>query len=369
MAKRKVLIVFLSCGNGHRRAAQAIEDIFSEGFETRRIDALEYAPSLVRWIFQEGYRIAVSFLPFVWKAVFLFFRANWIKKFYNIAGRLIDKVVFSSFIEEIRIFSPDIVISTHFTSSSLAVRLKEEQAFKLITCITDFWVYPLWVEPDTDYYCAGSEFTRKMLVSKYNVPPEKIWLTGIPLRKSFFGSPSPDKYRPPQGVFSMLVFTSYFAYGPIWEIVKTFHKKCAIYVIYGGNFPLRIKMQRLQEKARFLQFYPRVEDMWNLMNAVDLVVTKPGGLTVSECILKEKPMVFMSAIYGQETENAHFIVRNGLGFFPKKSYLIDTIKHIIESPEILQTIRKNFQRFKQENSFQNIRGRIESLGLDKDNGS
>ena len=132
MSKKKVLVVFLNCGNGHRRAAEAVEDILQGEFEVRSIDALEYAPSFVRWVFQEGYRIAVSFLPFIWELIFLFFKFKWVKKFYEVAGGFFDRIIFPWFIEEVKIFSPDIIISTHFTSSSLVARIKKEIGFKLI---------------------------------------------------------------------------------------------------------------------------------------------------------------------------------------------------------------------------------------------
>jgi processive 1,2-diacylglycerol beta-glucosyltransferase len=52
-------------------------------------------------------------------------------------------------------------------------------------------------------------------------------------------------------------------------------------------------------------------EMHKLMAAADLVVTKPGGLTVSECVALGKPMLLISPIPGQEEHNAGFLMEEG----------------------------------------------------------
>jgi processive 1,2-diacylglycerol beta-glucosyltransferase len=47
------------------------------------------------------------------------------------------------------------------------------------------------------------------------------------------------------------------------------------------------------------------------MTAADLVVTKPGGLSVSECLAKQRPMLLVSPIPGQEERNADYLLESG----------------------------------------------------------
>jgi processive 1,2-diacylglycerol beta-glucosyltransferase len=48
-----------------------------------------------------------------------------------------------------------------------------------------------------------------------------------------------------------------------------------------------------------------------IMAASDLAITKPGGLTTSECLAVGLPMIVVSPIPGQEERNADFLLENG----------------------------------------------------------
>ena len=81
------------------------------------------------------------------------------------------------------------------------------------------------------------------------------------------------------------------------------------------------------------------------MQLSDLIVTKAGGLSVYECIAIQKPIVFMHSIYGQETHNVEFVLRNGLGFNPKTPQeLISIIHKILDNPDTLNRIHDNFRK-------------------------
>ena len=74
-------------------------------------------------------------------------------------------------------------------------------------------------------------------------------------------------------------------------------------------------LKKLQKLARLhagrlfpLGFTTTVE---RVMTASDLVVTKPGGLSVSECLAKRKPMLLVSPIPGQEERNADYLLEAG----------------------------------------------------------
>ena len=80
----------------------------------------------------------------------------------------------------------------------------------------------------------------------------------------------------------------------------------------GRNADLLKRLQALAKqhpgKLFPLGFTTTVE---RVMTAADLVVTKPGGLSVSECLAKQRPMLLVSPIPGQEERNADYLLECG----------------------------------------------------------
>ena len=59
------------------------------------------------------------------------------------------------------------------------------------------------------------------------------------------------------------------------------------------------------------------------MDASDYMVSKPGGLTVSEALAKELPLILIDPIPGQEDRNSEFLLNNGLALAVSKTFPID----------------------------------------------
>lgn len=83
----------------------------------------------------------------------------------------------------------------------------------------------------------------------------------------------------------------------------------------------------------------------------DLIVTKPGGLTVTEAIATGLPMAIFKAIPGQEEQNADFLVRNGMAVRLKKdNTCTDTITELLSSRERLDAMRAAIRAHSNGNS-------------------
>lgn len=54
-----------------------------------------------------------------------------------------------------------------------------------------------------------------------------------------------------------------------------------------------------------------VEGMAGLMAASDLVICKSGGLTVTECLCAQVPMILLGRAYGQENANVRLLTAHG----------------------------------------------------------
>lgn len=98
-----------------------------------------------------------------------------------------------------------------------------------------------------------------------------------------------------------------------------------------------------------------VDNIEDYMSASDLIITKPGGLTVSEAMAKELPMAIFRSYDGQEKDNAEFLKRHNLAFTLRKGREgIHQLNDFIANDQELEMMRNNIHIFKKENSSQNI---------------
>ena len=76
------------------------------------------------------------------------------------------------------------------------------------------------------------------------------------------------------------------------------------------------------------------------MACSDLVITKPGGLTTSECLAMGLPMIVNSPIPGQEERNADYLLEQGAAL---KAYddmsLAYRLELLLSRPEKLHSLR------------------------------
>jgi processive 1,2-diacylglycerol beta-glucosyltransferase len=169
--------------------------------------------------------------------------------------------------------------------------------------VTDFDVHALWVHPQVDRYCVASDEVAFRLADR-GVPREKISVTGIPVMPQF-STPleraacarelglAPDR-------FTVLMMAGGAGVGSLDAMAQrllTLPDDLQIVALAGRNADLLKRLQALAknhpQKLFPVGFTTTVE---RVMTAVDLVVTKPGGLSVSECLAKQCPMLLVSPI-------------------------------------------------------------------------
>jgi processive 1,2-diacylglycerol beta-glucosyltransferase len=169
--------------------------------------------------------------------------------------------------------------------------------------VTDFDVHHIWVNEGIDIYTSASGFTRNKLIS-LGVSPEKIFVTGIPTDTKFSREPDisalKKKLGLQEGILTVLIATGSFGMGPIEEMMELL-KNYQLLIVCGHNKDLYQRLKPLaRENAHVLGL---VDNMDELMAVANVMVTKPGGLSISEALVKRLPMIFFSAIPGQETNN------------------------------------------------------------------
>lgn len=366
--KKKVLLVYASAGAGHQKAAEALYQYLKDNhpeFELKIIDLLDYTPALFRLLYSRGYIFLISRLPWLW---YLFYRISAFSSNNKIFAYL-DYLTASPFVDLLERETPDAVISTHFLTSSVLTVFKNKnpaQKIKLVSIITDYNLHPLWIGQGVDLYIAACDFVREEL-SRRKVLTEKIKALGIPAKEKFYRQEDRKriaaKYGIKDSLFTVLVITGAVGLGPIEEIVQALGGDVQLLVVCGKNKGLYQRLSGNDNKGciRIVPF-PLIDYVDELMSVSDAVVTKAGGLTITESLAKKLPMVFFSNIPGLESANARVLSENGCAF---DTAGIEEIKQRVFSlknnPAFYQETVSNIARFRKEQTLAAITAQVKNL--------
>jgi processive 1,2-diacylglycerol beta-glucosyltransferase len=338
----RILIVSVRAGAGHLKAAEALEVAFRKcqpGTEVRNVDLLDHSTELIKYLYGKLYLDVVKAMPELYAYSYRHYESS---KRFTRPRFLIDRFNFSDMFGILKDFSPDIVIGTHFISAALLenYRRKKKKAFKVAVTLTDYEFHPVWVVPNADLYFTATQEVKDSL-SFYGIPPERIIPSGIPIHPKF----SEEKDR--KGLLVkygfnnqspvVLISAGSFGVTPLGEVIADFEvikNDFQIVVVCGNNAKLKKDLEAKQaSEPRLKKIFGFVDFMDELMAMSDLLITKPGGITVSESIAVGLPMIFIEPIPGQEEANADYLVEQGAGVKARNlPVLLDKLGRFIRDP-------------------------------------
>jgi processive 1,2-diacylglycerol beta-glucosyltransferase len=337
---RKILVVYATAGIGHKKAAIAVKKAYDEmnlpDLEVTLIDALDYTNNFFKWSYLQAYLLMVNKLPTFWGLSYYLTDMPFVDLFVSYIRRLNNWVNSKKLVNYILDMKPDVIISTHFFGSEVIADLKQKGRVlsKLVTVITDYRPHAWWLADGTDAYIVASEDTRRDL-EKRKINPAKIEVTGIPI-EPVFSKPldRPKIFKETalrDDLFTILVIGGGFGVGPIEGIVKVIaqiNKKLQIVVVCGHNEELVRKIQDLKDEYKLnMKVLGFIDNVYEYMDISDILISKSGGITVSESLAKGIPLVVISPILGQETGNCAFLVRNSAAVKVKR---IEDLKAALE---------------------------------------
>jgi len=320
----KILITHASAGAGHRKAAEALRNGFIaagvEASAVRVIDVLDHSNQFFRWAYPAVYMFLVRSAPLLWGFGFNLANAAWLGWLVDPLRRVTNAINAAPFVKLVKVEQPDAVISMHFMSAQLMAHLKRRSGIvtRMITGVTDFGVHRFWINKGTDAYSVASDLTQQELVQK-GVPLERIKVTGIPIEQKFARPLDKNAMRKKLGlqpdIATVLVTSGGFGVGPLKEIVRDIDgldEPLQMLVVCGKNPELFAYFKACSHRKPMAVF-EYVHNMDECMAAADLIISKSGGLTVSESMARSLPMIIIKPIPGQETRNAEVLEYYGAG--------------------------------------------------------
>lgn len=319
--KTSVLILHATAGAGHTRAAQAIAAALQpSGRSFRVVDTLECTSALFRRMYVKSYIDLVQKAPELWGYLYDKLDVMREPRSRRVRARLaFDKLNARSFKTLLAETDPEVIVCTHFLPLELLADLKARG--KLSTpvhaVITDVSPHAFWVYPEIDFYHVATPAAARELIRE-GIPAERISVTGIPIDPVFAHSMPAKVARAKLGLPekpTALLLSGGFGVGPMKQMLASFEGRpsaLSLVVVAGKNAALEKECKAIAGKLPgSVKVFGFVSNMHDLMDAADLIVTKPGGLTTTEILAKGKPMALVAPIPGQEQRNCEYLLETG----------------------------------------------------------
>ncbi|WP_461206755.1 MGDG synthase family glycosyltransferase [Clostridium sp. DL1XJH146] len=360
MKKVDVLILSASFGEGHNSTAKAIRKSLISDEKNLEVEIVDYfniiTPNIAEYYYK-GYEVITDHFPAIYNMYY--YAQKKIEK--NPITNIIFETQCTKILELIEEYTPKVIVSTFPVCSAVISKLKEKdltQSF-LVTCVTDVVFSYEWVHPKTDLYLLPSGTIKDEFIAN-NISEKNIIVTGIPIREEFIYDNENNLYekrRHADENYKTRILLMGGARG-LFDLSDSFFswldnlEAANVTVITGHNKEL---YENLKQNNQNINVHGYVNDIWEVMDQNDLLITKPGGITLFEAISRQLPLIVKKPKIGQERYNSNFIESKEIGFVEKREKVLkDKIKDLLEHPEKIDLMKKNIQMIKDDLNCDNI---------------
>lgn len=347
----RTLILHASVGSGHRRAGEALRTAFMrrQPGQVELVDVLDHANPLFRRAYARSYVQMTDKLPALWSYVYEQTDRE-IFRYTSEIRALADAIGAWGLRRLLREYQPRVIVCTHFLPVEvLSARKARAQLHQPLYCVlTDYAAHLFWAYRNVDGYFVATEETRAQLITR-GVSPEIIRVTGIPvdpvvtILKQQAVVRSTHNLPPDRPVITL--FGGGLASRDVRIMLEGLLQSPlngTVIVVAGRNTDLLANLAELQGTGRIdlrmLGFIDYVDD---LVVASDIVITKAGGLTVTEILARGTPMIIIEPIPGQEESNADYLAAVGAAISIRlPEHVAFAVTRLLDDPARLRQIRE-----------------------------
>lgn len=372
----KALIFSVSAGGGHKNAAEAIKsyiELNDAKSDVVILDTIRYINPLLDKVIIGSYLKSIKITPALFGKLY---SASENDYGLNSVSTKFNEIMASKIMPFIEEYKPEVIVCTHPFPAEMASIMKSKYNLQIpcVTILTDYAPHGFWLHPCIDAYVVSNIDMIDDMVER-GIPRETIFDLGIPVKPNFITQYereetlkelelSPDKS-------TILVMGGSLGMGKISTIYEELSKvtqDIQIIVITGKNRKLYYELVELKKtcpkETRIIGFTDKVN---KYMQASDLLLTKPGGLTITESLICKIPLGLFSPIPGPEEKNSDFLIRHNLAVnLGDGKNCSKEIEELLSSPYKLKSIKMNTSKYSKPNSGNDIYNLLNSL-LKKEN--
>ncbi len=354
-----VLILTAKYGSGHMQAAKVLaKELNEKGYSI-----------VISDLFEESYPSISQMTQHLLIKSFLYGQTFY-KWFYYGTNKLNHKglIQFSKYLgkkrllELIQLYQPRFIVTTFPFHVAPTLIKKGRFSIPVYTVITDYCAHPYWMNPLIDHYFVASEEVKKSVI-KSGVGEKRISISGIPIRSEFEENfHDCNLYTKVNLKNSKPIITIFAgAYGllkGVKELAARFLETPdnQVIVICGKNEDLYHKLEPLvKEHPKTFRLFSYVEKIHELFSISSCLITKPGGITITEAAALNIPLVLYRPIPGQELENAQYFQKNRAAYITNSlSETIEITNKFIGTPFLQSTMKTNLNRLYYPNASASI---------------
>jgi len=322
------------------------------------LDVLDETP---RW-FQVGYAktylLLVRHLAWVWKCSYALLEHGLIYGCVQPLRRWWNLRITARFVRRLASSPPDLIVATHFLSADVcsAGRQAGWLSAPLVVIVTDFHPHRFWISRHADAMVVSTHEAAALLRQR-GVAASRIHVQGIPIARAFESAADRDalrqRFQLAPARQTVLVTSGGTTVGQFERVVEALLSlepalpgRLQLLVVCGEDEATRRRLSERAARSRTpMRVFGFVEFMADLMAVSDVIVTKAGGLTVSEAVGRGVPLVLYHIIPGQELLNARYVAQHGAGIIaPTPRAVATAVRRCLEDPALLASMAQAARR-------------------------
>jgi processive 1,2-diacylglycerol beta-glucosyltransferase len=366
----RVLLFSVTAGEGHNATAHALASALEAlGAQTRVLDAYRTSGRLMYHIIDKGYLLVSAYLGRGYGLFYHLLERRRGNSYRGSLSRLSGRSNAKKFKRAIEEFDPDVIVCTHSFASRILDIVKERYGLraKTVGVVTDFTVHPYWEEAlRLDRLVIPCEALSPLALTK-GFREEQLRPLGIPIDPKFSVSLEKREAREilhlSPTLPTLLLMSGSMGHGGICRLlsrIDAMEEAFQLIVVCGNNEKMRKKIAgRKWKKPMLLLGYTR--DVPLLMDAADAILSKPGGLSTSEALVRRLPMVIFDPIPGHEERNMEFLTAAGTAIAIKgKRKAEDAVREIL-SDETRERMRACIEKIRKPSAATDLCAEILAL--------
>lgn len=347
-----ILILYASYGHGHYQAAKSLQaSLFERGVpRVTLLDVMAESHPLINKVSQFIYMQSFTTIPHLYGWVYYSTRKM---KATSLFGKALHSLGIQRLQAVLEQEQPDLVIHTFPQLVLPNMKKRWKLTMPLVNILTDYDLHGRWLHPHVDhYYVPSTDMKQDMLA--HNIQPEQISVSGIPLRTDF-DDLSTDTYSvahqaeraqlriraglQPESKTVLLLAGAYGVLKNVREVCDRLASRTdtQVIVICGKNESLLQELNTHYSEHTSFKIIGFTDQMNKWMMMSDCVITKPGGLTVAECIHCALPLFLLKPVPGQELANALYLQSyQAAEICDSSTVLAERLMIALDQPEILE---------------------------------
>ena len=312
---RVLMLPLFRFPTGHTKAAEAIIDAIEKVDSTVQIDTvdlLSYTNATmekgigtfyIKWIhsspksYQLMYeKIVNNKKPKTTKETPPFFAKFFLRKMKQLVAQ----------------YNPDLIICTHAFPSSILGMLKRDNAIKnvpVVNAYTDFFMNDVWAKNTSEYHLAPHQEAKQQLIQTFGREASRIFVTGVPIHAGITTTPATPQSHHVLLAGGNIGFMDVQALIDLTALLPD----TTFTVLCGSNKKLYQKIKQANRASLIPKGYITSRSEMNaLYESTSAMVTKPGGVTMTEVMRKRIPIFIDHFLPGPEEENFHYLNARGM---------------------------------------------------------